>query len=313
MNFADRLIEAIIKKKNPSVVGLDTDFEKIPEFLKKEYTKKYGNNFEAAAKCILEFNKRIIDATKDIVPGVKVQSAFYEQYGHEGIWAFEETVKYARKAGLIIIEDAKRNDIGNTAKAYSIAHLGKTKIMDEKISAFDVDGLTVNGYLGSDGVLPFVEEVKEYDKGIFVLVKTSNKSSGELQDLETKNGKRIYEIMADSVNIWGKNVIGKTGYSSVGAAVGATYPKEAEILRKIMTKAIFLVPGYGAQGGQAKDLIHFFNKDGCGAVVNNSRGIIFAYQKSGNDKEFEKEARKAAIDMKEDITKALKDAGICAW
>ncbi len=313
MNFADNLIKAIEEKQNPSVIGIDTDFEKIPVFLKEEYVKRDGNSLEAAAKCILEFNKKIIDATKDVVPAVKIQMAFYEQYGHEGIWAFEETVKYARNAGLMVIEDGKRNDIGNTAKAYSIAHLGKTDVMGEKIAALDMDCLTINAYLGSDGVMPFIEECIEYGKGIFILVKTSNKSSGELQDIETKKGQRVYEAMAEYVNKWGKNLIGRKGYSSVGAVVGATYPTEAKRLREIMPNSIFLVPGYGVQGGSADDVVPCFNKDGYGAIVNNSRGIIFAYQKTGNEKEYDKEARKAAIAMKEAITKSLKDAKICAW
>lgn len=314
MNFADRLINAIKEKQNPTVLGLDTDFINIPEYLKEDYKLKYGKTFVAVEKCIIDFNKQIIDATKDIVPAVKIQIAFYEQYGVHGMLAFEKTVEYAKQNGLLVIVDAKRNDIGNTAKAYSNAFLGRVDLFGEKVpSPAELDCTTVNGYLGSDGIFPFIKDCNDYGKGIFVLVKTSNPSSGELQDLET-DPKRVYEVMAEHVNNWGKDVVGQKGYSSVGAVVGATYPKEAEILRTLMPISIFLVPGYGAQGGGAKDVIPCFNKDGMGAIVNNSRGIIFAYKNTQkSEREFANDARDAAIAMKEDLTAALQEAKICAW
>lgn len=308
-NFADRLIEAIEDKKNPTVVGLDPDFSKIPSFLKKKYSTKYGKTMEAAALTIFDFNKQIIDAVKKIVPAVKLQMAFYEQYGQWGIWAMEETVKVANAAKLVVIIDGKRNDIGNTSQAYADAFLGKVDVFGDKKRAVDADALTVNAYLGSDSITPFVKVCKEHGSGIFVLVKTSNPSSSELQDLES-NGKKVYEIMAELVNKWGTEVIGERGYSSVGAVVGATFPEQAKVLRKIMPKSIFLVPGYGAQGGGADDVVPCFNQDGRGAIVNSSRGIIFAYQNKGNDEKFAIFAAEAAQAMKDDLNAALKKAGI---
>jgi len=310
--FADRLIKAIEKKQNPSIVGLDPRLEQIPSFIKEEMIKKYGKTFEAAAESIIFFNKKIIDAVKDIVPAVKPQIAFYEKYLAPGIRAFKETVDYAKSKGLIVIEDGKRNDIGSTAQAYSEAHLGKVDLFGEKVSAFDVDCITVNPYLGIDGIAPFIADVKKHGKGIFVLVKTSNPSSGDFQDLETK-GKKIYEVVADLVNKWNQDTIGNSGYGSVGAVVGATYPEEAVILRKLMPKSIFLVPGYGAQGGGAKDTIPCFNRDGYGAVINSSREIIFAYEKQKREADFDKAAKEAAVKMKDDLNNALKEAGIRAW
>ena len=305
-NFADRLLESIEEKENPSIIGLDSDLIKIPGILKEEYQAKYGNTFKGACECILEFNKTIINAIKDIVPAVKVQSAFYEQYGSEGIKLFEETIKFSRKNKLIAIADVKRNDIGSTSKAYSNSYLGKVDVFGEKKSSLDVDAITVNAYLGSDGIMPFVEDVEKYGKGIFVLVKTSNQSSSEIQDLNVGN-KKIYEVMAELVNKWGSGVIGNKRYSSVGAVVGATYPKEAAILRRIMPKSIFLVPGYGAQGSSAEDIIPCFNKDKKGAIIHSARAIIFAYEKRGNENKFDVAAKEAALQMKEEINKALKD------
>jgi orotidine-5'-phosphate decarboxylase len=312
-NYADRLLSAIEKKQNPSVVGLDPRLEQVPNFIKEEMVKKHGKSFEAAAESLLIFNKGIIDSVKDIVPAVKPQIAFYEKYLAPGIRAFVETVKYAREKGLVVITDAKRNDIGSTASAYSDAHIGKVDMFGEKVPAFDVDCLTVNPYLGIDGVQPFIEDVKNHGKGIFVLVKTSNPSAGDFQDL-ILDGKRMYEIVGALVNKWNKDTVGERGYGSVGAVVGATYPEEAISLRKIMPKSIFLVPGYGAQGGVAKGVVPNFNPDGYGAIVNSSRGIIFAYQK-GNYKEedFDKAAGNAAQEMKDAINSALKQAGKCAW
>lgn len=308
-NFADRLIDAIEDKQNPTVVGLDPDFSKIPGFLKKKYITKYGKTMEAAALTIFDFNKQIIDAVKKIVPAVKLQMAFYEQYGQWGIWAMEETVKAANEAKLIVIIDGKRNDIGNTSQAYADAFLGKVDVFGERKKALDADALTVNAYLGSDSVQPFVKTCKEYGNGIFVLVKTSNPSSSELQDLDI-NGKKVYEIMAENVAKWGKELVGEKGYTSVGAVVGATFPEQAKALRQIMPQSIFLVPGYGAQGGGADDVVPCFNSDGRGAIVNSSRGIIFAYQNKGNDEKFAIHAKEAAESMKIDLTMALKKAGI---
>ncbi len=318
-NFADRLLSEIEKKQNPTVVGLDPRLEQIPSFIKSEMVKKHGKNFEAAGACFFEFNRIIIDSVHDIVPAVKPQIAFYEQYGQFGIRAFDATVKYAKSRGLLVIEDGKRNDIGSTSQAYALAHLGHVNLFDRQVPCFDVDCITVNPYLGSDGVLPFVEQCKVHGKGIFVLVKTSNKSAGELQDLFVMaEGKRaaaktrVYEQMAGLVNEWGRDTEGSSGYRSVGAVVGATYPKEAKALRKLMPKSIFLVPGYGAQGGGAEDAIPNFNRDGHGAIVNNSRGIIFAYEKHGSENHFDLAARNAAIKMKEDLNKALKKEGYSA-
>jgi len=312
-NFADVLIDKINEKQNPSVVGLDPRFNKIPKFIVDEMIGKFGKNFQAIGMSFFEFNKGIINAVKDIVPAVKPQMAFYEQYGLYGVKAFEDTVRYAKSKGLIVIEDAKRNDIGSTAQAYSDGHIGMVDSFDGKEKSFDVDCITVNPYLGSDGIKPFIESIKNYDKGIFVLVKTSNPSSGEFQDVVTENGVRNYIIVARNVNKWCDETIGSSGYGSVGAVVGATYPKQAEELRKIMPKSIFLVPGYGAQGGSAKDILPCFNKDGLGAIVNSSRGIIFAYEKNGRPEDFENASQEAALKMKDDINNALKEAGIWRW
>ncbi len=313
-NFADRLICAIEKKQNSSVVGLDPRLEQIPSYIQEKNIKKFGKNFKAAGEAILEFNKGIIDAVYEIVPAVKPQIAFYEQYGPEGIQAFIETVNYAKDKGLVTIEDGKRNDIKSTAAAYGNAHIGKVDVFGQEKPCFDVDAITVNAYLGIDGVQPFLENVKKYQKGIFVLVKTSNPSSGELQDLQSEN-QTIYEIMAELCNKWGENTEGKRGYSPVGAVVGATYPKQAETLRKIMPSCIFLVPGYGAQGGGADDVIPCFNKDGYGAIVNSSRGIIFAFKKDEKytEKDFVEAAHQAALKMKEDITSSMKKNNIYPW
>jgi orotidine-5'-phosphate decarboxylase len=311
-NFADRLLEAIELKQNPSVVGLDPRLEQIPQFIKDDMINKFGKTFEAAAQSFIVFNKRIIDAVKDIVPAVKPQMAFYEKYLSPGVKAFEETVKYARSKGLIVVEDGKRNDIGSTAQAYAQGHLGKVGLFGDKTSSFDVDCITVNPYLGIDGIAPFIEEVKMYGKGIFVLVKTSNPSSGEFQDLES-SGKKMYEIVGDLVNKWNEETVGSKGYGSVGAVIGATYPEQAVVLRKIMPKSIFLVPGYGAQGGGAKDTVPCFNPDGYGAIVNSSRGIIFAYEKENRADDFDTAAQEAAVKMKDDLNKALKEASIIAW
>lgn len=298
----DTLIEKIKEKGNPTVAGLDPKLAYLPEEMKKKAFDQYGETFEGAANAIFEFNKELIDALYDIVPAVKPQSAYYEMYGIEGIKCLKKTIDYAKEKGMYVILDAKRGDIGATSEAYATAYLGNTEIGEKTEPAFDADCLTVNPYLGSDGVLPFVKMCESRNKGIFALVKTSNKSSGELQDLKS-GGKYIYEVVADLVKEWGSTTIGMYGYSNVGAVVGATYPEQAEVLRKLMPHTYFLVPGYGAQGGGAKDVVPCFNNDGMGAIVNASRSIMCAYMKNGGS--VGEAARQEAIRMRDDITSAL--------
>ncbi len=307
--MVDKLIREIVKKKSPVCVGLDTKFDYIPHaFLSKEY---FQDPLEYAAENIYQFNRTLIDATADIVPCVKVQSAYYEMYGPHGVRAFFETVRYAKSAGLIVIADVKRNDIGATAAAYSTAYLGKTGMGEELAAAFDADFATVNGYLGSDGILPFVQDCKKYGKGIFVLVKTSNPSSGELQDLRTEDGKTVYEHMADRVDEWGRGLIGEYGYSDVGAVIGATYPEQAAAIRRAHPGMFVLIPGYGAQGGNAKGLLPNFDNNGIGGVVNNSRAILTAWQEEKYRKlSFEEAAREAVQEMKRDILDTFNQNGI---
>lgn len=294
----DKLIEKIVNLQNPTCVGLDTSFGYLPDEMKKGVT-----TFESAAEAIAEFNMNIIDKVCDIVPSVKVQIAYYEAYGHAGLQAFEYTVNYAKGRGLVVIADCKRNDIGSTAGCYSTAYLGKTDLNGKQLRAFAADMLTVNGYLGYDGVKPFVDDIKKYDKCIFVLVKTSNPSSGELQNLKLENGKFIYEQMGELVSEWGKDSVGKYGYSEVGAVVGATHPEEAERLRAQLPNTFFLIPGYGAQGGSAQMLKVCFDKNGLGGVVNSSRGIICAYKDARyRGMNYAEAARAACIDMQQDLS-----------
>lgn len=301
----DLLVKKIKEKNNPSVAGLDPKIEYVPDFIKQKAYNEYGKNLKGACEAIWEFNKGLIDALCDVVPAVKPQSAFYEMYGLYGEELMHRTIRYAKEKGLYIILDVKRNDIGSTAQAYSKAYLGKVDIDGEEISPCDVDCITVNPYLGSDGVMPFVEDCKKFDKAIFALVKTSNPSSGELQDL-ISGEKHIYEYAAECVNKWNEDTIGESGYGAVGAVVGATYPEQAKVLRKLMPKSYFLVPGYGAQGGGAKDVVPCFNQDGLGAVVNSSRGIMCAYKKADcGDEGFAEAARAEAIRMRDEINKAL--------
>ncbi len=311
-NFGDRLIKAVKSKGNPVCVGLDPRLNQVPNYIKRKVLE--GGDLtpmRAAAESILEFNKGIIDEIADIVPVVKPQIAFYELFGHDGVWAYQETLKYCKDKGLLTIADAKRGDIGSTAEAYSRAFLGEVELFegeDEVIMpAFDADSLTINAYLGWDGVKPFVEECRRYGKGIFALVKTSNPSSGDLQDLELHEGGSVYELLGQLMDSWGSDEIGEEGYSFVGAVVGATYPEQAVKLRKLMPNSIFLVPGYGAQGGTAEDVLPCFNSDGLGAVVNSSRGIIFAHEKMDDfsEKDYAKAARQACIEMKEDLGRVL--------
>ncbi len=303
--MVDKLIERIIELQNPACVGLDTDFNYLPEDMKRDVS-----TFEEVSERIAEFNMNIIDKISDIVPSVKVQVAYYEMYGHAGMQAFEYTLNYARGRGLIVIADCKGNDIGSTAGCYSKAYLGKTDINGKQSRAFAADMLTVNGYLGYDGIKPFIEDVTAHDKSIFALVKTSNPSSGEFQNLKLENGKFIYEQMGELVQEWGKTTVGKYGYSEVGAVVGATHPEEAARLRKQMPNTFFLIPGYGAQGGSAEMLKVCFDKRGLGGVVNSSRGIICAYknpQYSGMT--YSEAARAACIDMQQDLLGAIGKMG----
>ncbi|NLI58955.1 MAG: orotidine-5'-phosphate decarboxylase [Clostridium sp.] len=309
--FIDLLIKNIKEKNNPSVVGLDPKIEYVPTFIKEEAFKKYGKTLMGVANAILTFNKYIIDAVYDVVPAVKPQLAYYEMYGLEGLKAFYETCRYAKEKGLLVIADGKRNDIGSTAESYSAAFLGKTKIEDIEEAAFDVDALTVNPYLGIDGIKPFIKDCDKYNKGIFILVKTSNESSGQFQDILTEMGKSIYEIVAQYVEEWGKELKGEYGYSSVGAVVGATYPNQAKVLRRILKSGYILVPGYGAQGGTAKDVAHSFNPDGLGAIVNASRSIMCAYKSERwkekyTEEKFYEASRAEALRMKEDINSVLR-------
>ena len=302
------LNEKIKKTNAPVVVGLDPTLNNIPAHVLDKSYKEYGENLKGAARAIVEYNKTIIDSIADLIPAVKPQIAMYEQFGIEGLIAFDETVKYCKEKGLVVIGDIKRGDIGSTSTAYAIGHLGKIKIGNNVCQAFDEDFVTVNPYLGSDGIKPFIDVCKEEKKGLFILVKTSNPSSGEFQD-KMIDGKPLYEHVADKVREWGEEHMGMD-YSYVGAVVGATYPKIVKELRKIMPKSYILVPGYGAQGGKGKDLVHYFNKDGLGAIVNSSRGIIAAYKQEKYEKFGEQNygdaSRQAVIDMIEDINDARK-------
>ncbi|GAB6106869.1 orotidine-5'-phosphate decarboxylase [Fusibacter bizertensis] len=308
--LSDKLIKMIIEKRSPIVVGLDPRLENLPSEITRKHFLKYGETFKAAAESILEFNKGIIDAVCDLVPAVKPQIAFYEQYGLEGMWAYQQTCAYAKTKGLIVVADVKRGDIGSTSKAYSIAHLGKTKIGNSYHSAFEADFATVNPYLGDDCMKEFMEEVKTFDKGLFILVKTSNKTSGQIQDLQIDDEK-VYEKVAALVSAWNETLCGEMGYSQIGAVVGATYPDELDRLRTKMPKAIFLVPGYGAQGGSANDVVGAFNSDGLGALVNSSRGIIFAFENT--EMNYMEAAKLATIEMKNAINDALEKVGKKYW
>lgn len=295
-NFSDKLMNAIEAKGNPCIVGLDPRIDQIPEFIIKKYENlELKNKIESV---IFEFNKTIIDQIEDSVSSIKPQIAFYEQYGLPGLKAFEKTIKYAKKKDLLVIVDAKRNDIGSTAEAYSNAFLGTSKIFGTNLPIFDVDAITVNPFLGNETLIPFVKSCMEYGKGMFVLVKTSNPGSGDIQDkVLSDNNEKIYENLASIVDFIGKDVIGKRGYSSIGAVVGATYPQIAKKLRKIMSTNFFLVPGYGAQGAKAEDIIYCFNEDKKGALINSSRNITYAgYSLNSSEKEF-KNAIKYNIDF----------------
>ena len=305
----NKLISNIRKTNAPIVVGLDPMLNYIPEHIQKKAFAEFGETLEGAAEAIWQYNKGIVDATCDLIPAVKPQIAMYEQFGIPGLIAYKKTVEYCKAKDLVVIGDIKRGDIGSTSAAYAVGHLGQVQVGSKKYAGFDEDFATVNPYLGSDGVKPFMDVCKEEKKGIFVLVKTSNPSSGEFQD-RVIDGRPLYELVGEKVAQWGDELVGD-GYSYVGAVVGATYPEMGKVLRKIMPKTFILVPGYGAQGGKGADLVHFFNEDGLGAIVNSSRGIIAAY-KQEKYKEFGAEnyadaSRAAVKDMIADISGALEN------
>ena len=302
----DRLIENIIEKQNPTVAGLDPKLDYVPASIKDACFAQYGKTLEGAAAALLAFNKAIIDQICDIVPAVKPQAAYYEMYGWQGVRALAETIAYAQQKGMFVMTDGKRNDIGTTMEAYATAHLGTTDVAGEAIDAFGADALTVNGYLGTDGIRPLVKICQEKDKGIFVLVKTSNPSSGELQDLKLTNGASVYEQMGRMCEQWGEALPGKYGYSGVGAVVGATYPEQLKEMREKAPHTFFLVPGYGAQGGGAQDAKNAFDKNGLGAIINSSRGIMCAWKKQGlTEDDFAVAARNEALRMKADILSVI--------
>ena len=311
MHCIDQLIHNIIKVQNPTVVGLDPDISQIPECYKQQ-VRNGGNPFEEIRDLIITYNRDIIDVIKPLVPAVKPQIAFYEKYGSYGFSAFEQTVSYAKSKGLVVIEDGKRNDIGNTARAYAEGHLGTVELLDgTRTAAVDVDFLTVTPFLGSESIAPFLEVCRQEGKGIFVLVKTSNSSSGEIQDVKTAEGVTISQMLAKYIDSQSQEP-GVHGYTSIGAVVGATYPEEAAELRKLMPRSFFLVPGYGAQGGSAEDILPCFNEDGLGAIVNSSRGILYTHmtaeeRKSCTKEEYLQSVYAAALKMKNEIYGVLKE------
>ncbi len=303
----NKLVEKIKQTNAPIVVGLDPMMKFIPEHIKKAAFAEFGETLEGAAEAIWQYNKGLVDAIYDLIPAVKPQIAMYEQFGIPGLVAFKKTVDYCKSKGLVVIGDVKRGDIGSTSEAYAVGHLGKVQVGANAFYGFDEDFITINPYMGADSVLPFVKVCKEENKGLFVLVKTSNPSSGDFQD-RLIDGKPLFEHVGEKVAEWGSEHMGDS-YSYVGAVVGATYPEQGKLLRKVMPKTFILVPGYGAQGGKGADLVHFFNEDGLGAIINSSRGIIAAYQQekyaSYGDAGYADAARAAVIDMREDIASAL--------
>lgn len=303
----NKLVANIKKTNAPIVVGLDPMLNYIPEHVQKKAFAEFGETLEGAAEAIWQFNKEIVDKTYDLIPAVKPQIAMYEQFGIPGLEAFKKTVDYCKEKGLVVIGDIKRGDIGSTSAAYAVGHLGHVQVGSKSYAPFDEDFVTVNPYLGSDGVNPFIDICKEENKGLFILVKTSNPSSGEFQD-QLVDGRPLYELVGEKVAAWGEAHMGDE-YSYIGAVVGATYPEMGKVLRKVMPKSYILVPGYGAQGGQGKDLVHFFNEDGLGAIVNSSRGIIAAYKQEAYAKfgaeNFGDASRVAVEAMVADISNAL--------
>lgn len=306
-NAMDILIEKIKQTKNPTVMGLDPRYEMLPKCV----TEKYSKTLEGVAEAIIEYNKALIDATCDIIPAVKPQIAFYEMYGIPGMDAFKTTCEYAKQKGMVVIADIKRGDIGSTAQGYSNAFLGKTKIGDIEQSIFDVDFVTVNPYMGTDCVKPFVEDCKKYNKGLFILVKTSNPSSGELQDVKLENGNEVYKEVANLVEKWGQDLIGENGYSSVAAVVGATYPEQLKQIREIAPHTYFLIPGYGAQGGKAEDIALGFDSHGLGGIVNASRSLMCAFKSElwkdkFDEKDYALATRAEAIRMRDELNRVIK-------
>lgn len=303
----NKLIANIKKTNAPIVVGLDPMLNYIPDQVKEKAFAEFGETLEGAAEAVWQFNKEIVDKIYDLIPAVKPQIAMYEQFGIPGLMAFKKTVDYCKEKGLVVIGDIKRGDIGSTSAAYAVGHIGKVQVGSKSYAPFDEDFVTVNPYLGSDGVNPFIDVCKEEKKGLFILVKTSNPSSGEFQD-QLIDGRPLYELVGEKVAQWGADCMGDE-YSYIGAVVGATYPEMGKVLRRIMPKSYILVPGYGAQGGQGKDLVHFFNEDGLGAIVNSSRGIIAAYKQEKyarfGAENFGEASRAAVEDMIADISQAL--------
>lgn len=303
----NKLCDKIKKLNAPIVVGLDPMLSYIPAHILDKAYSEFGETLEGAAEAVWQYNKQIVDATYDLIPAVKPQIAMYEQFGIEGLKAYKKTIDYCKEKDLVVIGDVKRGDIGSTSAAYATAHLGKVTVGSNKFSLFDEDFATVNPYLGSDGIKPFIDVCKEEKKGLFILVKTSNPSSGEFQD-RLIDGRSLYEYVGEKVAEWGEEHMGDS-YSYIGAVVGATYPEMGKVLRKVMPKSFILVPGYGAQGGKGADLVHYFNEDGLGAIVNSSRGIIAAYKQEKyakyGEENFADASRAAVIDMIEDISGAL--------
>ena len=305
-NQIDRLIEKIKETNNPTVIGVDTRYDMVPDCVKNKYSK----DIKGMCSAMLEYSKALIDSTYDIIPAVKLQSAYFEMYGVEGIKLYKEMIDYCKEKDMVVMADVKRGDIGSTSAGYSKAYLGKNTINEKEEGIFDVDFATVNPYMGSDCVNPFVEDCKKYDKGIFILVKTSNKSSGELQDLKTEDGEEIYKKVAKLVNTWGKDLIGQYGYSSVSAVVGATYPKQLQELRELMPHSYFLIPGYGAQGGKAEDIALGFDENGLGGIVNATRSLMCAYKSDlwkdkFKEEDYAKATRAEAIRMRDELNNAI--------
>ena len=304
MSF-ERLQDKIREMKNPTVAGLDPKLEYVPSFIVEEKMKQYGQTLRCAAEAIYEYNVGLIDALCDVVPAVKPQSAFYERFGFEGVEVLKRTVDYAKSKGLYVIMDAKRGDIGSTAEGYSEAYLGSVTIGETEVEPFGFDCLTINAYLGSDGINPFIKDCVARDRAVFALVKTSNPSSGELQNI-VAGDRKVYNVVGDLLERLSKDTVDKYGYTCVGAVTGATYPMDIRDLRRRLEKTFFLVPGYGAQGGKAEDVQYAFDEYGHGAIVNSSRGIICAWQKTGKEgKDFGEAARDAAIAMREDLKKYI--------
>lgn len=306
MHIIDKLIEKIKQTNNPTVMGLDPRYDMIPKCV----TSKYAQDLEGIAKAIIEYNKALIDATYDIIPAIKPQIAFYEMFGIPGMEAFQETCRYAKEKGIVVIADIKRGDIGSTAAGYSNAFLGKTPIGEKEEAIYDVDFVTINPYMGTDCIKPFIEDCKKYSKGIFVLVKTSNPSSGELQDLKLENGQEVYAKVAELVEKWGEELRGENGYSSVAAVVGATYPEQLKQIRNLAPHTYFLIPGYGAQGGKANDIALGFDNNGLGGIVNASRSLMCAYKSDRwkeqyTEEDYAKATRAEALRMKEELNYAI--------